>query len=144
MTLSLTLGNLLGANGFIDANVGIVALKISDFVDAKGERLLAEDKVTGDANGAQRFLAAYFAYLALNCKQVFNLTPEELLEAEPPDVGSLVDEDQAFVAQENQITDGFSFEKRNEVTQIRHDFIFSIYLTNTFKYDAGNAVGGEP
>lgn len=140
--MTLSLNDLLGNTGTINKSTGTVTLKISDFYDAEGNAFLDEWEYSqaDDVIVAQRFLAAYFAYLALRCPQQFDLTPEEQVEGIPQEEGSLIDSSQAFVAQENQITDGFSFEKRGEVTQIRFDFIFSIYLQNTFKYDAGLTV----
>jgi hypothetical protein len=137
--MTLALNDILGSTGNINSQTGIVTLNINDFVDENGVKFL--DAPTDGIFGAQKFLAAYFAYLALRCPQQFDLTPEELEQNLPKEEGTLIDATQAFVAQENQITDGFSFEKRGEVTQIRYDFIFSIYLQNTFSYDADLAVG---
>lgn len=138
--MGLSQADFLGSSGTINKSNGTVTLKISDFVDVNGIPYLEQDEyaLADNVLTAQRFIAAYFAHLALKCPQQFKLTPQEIEDG--VEVGSIPDSTQAIVAQENQITDGFSFEKRGDVTQIRYDFIFSVYLQNTFKYDPGLTV----
>ena len=145
--MTYSIKDLLGEHGSIDYikdEQGIVTIYIKDLIDSDGKPFLEPHPYPSmTKQGAERFLAAYFAYLAYRTRQrpaVFTNEPSSGNTQEIPTdlIDSQIEYDptQGIVSQPLPLNQGVIQEIRYGVTQTRFDFLFSVYLQNVIKFEA--------
>ena len=139
--MPLAISDLLGERGYIRETDFAVVLFPHDFVDSNGHPFLTGSIHTG-LHGAEKFLAAYFAYLNYRCTQRPATVEVETgaIDVDLLDGVAVPDNNQAVVSRPQILAEGVQFETRNGEVQIRTDFNFSIYTENRFVYDAADVV----
>lgn len=119
--MAQTLTELLGSNASL--TTGTLSVSLSDLVDGSGNPLLDSPS----SATATQAIAALLSHLHRTTKPATDTEGNET-----------VDETDAIVS-----TDSFTpktFEVRNEATQIRHDFNFFVYTTDSTGFDPDNVV----
>lgn len=146
--MSYTIEDLIGAKGIINFSDRLITISVDNLVNADGEPFLPSNiSLIPSVVTAERFLAAYFAYLNYRLRQrpvTITNEPSEGNTQEIPvdtidDINQL-DSSQGIVAQPIPIGNGVQQEIRNGVTQTRFDFWFSVYLENVVQFEPSKVV----
>lgn len=145
--MSYTTEDLIGANAHFDANNEAIVIYFRDLIDNDGNSFLPSQTLYFGVDGAEQFLAAYFAYLNYRCRQrpanFTNVPSPGNTQQVPTNTVNLIaefDPTQAIVSQPLPLSQGVQQEIRYGITQTRFDFLFSVYLQNVIVFDAAQVV----
>ena len=119
--MTQSLSDLFGKNA-ID-NGSTITIDVNDFIDTSGRPLLFHP----DGANAEQKMAAWMFWLH-----------HSQLPANDADGIAIVDKTNGIVPQTSFIPK--TFEIREDETQVRHEFNFSIYTTDNTPFDANSVV----